>query len=254
MIARHVAHERRDHVLGVATWGCRACGTRRPRSPRAHRADIEPSVLEAAGDARKAFEEVSVIQDAAAFTGVRAVRAPGSPRRRSCRDGPHRRRLRTGRRAEKRHRNRSPLRPCTVRSAGRRRRYEDGLALRDHYPRGSFVGLDGRRTNVHLEQPGITTPWSATGSHRSTGSRSATGQSIRLLARPSSGQGSMFLWLRVSRRRSVLFDVPSRASDADDRPREQPDKNADHERQEHGRERHQAAAQDPLTNWNAMEM
>lgn len=34
--------------------------------------------------------------------------------------------------------------------------YEDGLALRDHYPRGSFVVLDAAGHNVHLEQPDIT--------------------------------------------------------------------------------------------------
>lgn len=32
----------------------------------------------------------------------------------------------------------------------------DGLGLRNHYPRGSFVVLDAAGHNVHLEQPEVT--------------------------------------------------------------------------------------------------
>ncbi len=34
--------------------------------------------------------------------------------------------------------------------------YEDGLALRAHDPRGSFVVVDGAGHNVHLERPELT--------------------------------------------------------------------------------------------------
>ncbi|WP_182065970.1 alpha/beta fold hydrolase [Curtobacterium sp. ME12] len=74
----------------------------------------DPSVLEAAGDAREAFEEVSVIQDTAAFAAFERDVLPGL------------------------------------------RGSDDGVALRDHYPRGTFVVLDAAGHNLHLEQPEVT--------------------------------------------------------------------------------------------------
>ncbi len=78
MIARHVAHERRDHVLGVATLAGVVHPAHADRAvPERTVLHIEPSVLEAAGDARDAFEEVSVIQDAAAFAAFERYVLPG---------------------------------------------------------------------------------------------------------------------------------------------------------------------------------
>lgn len=78
MIARHVAHERRDRVLGVATLAGVVHPAYADRAvPQRTVLHTEPSVLDAAGDAREAFEEVSVIQDAAAFTAFERYVLPG---------------------------------------------------------------------------------------------------------------------------------------------------------------------------------
>lgn len=158
MIARHVAHERRDRVLGLATLAGVVEPTHADRVvPERTVVHSERSVLEAAGAAREAFEEVSVIQDAAALTaferyvlpGLRGADAavmdriaedyalPGLP--------------------EQIHPE--PFTAPALHLFGRQDDvvgYEDGLRLREHYPRGTFVVLDAAGHNVHLEQPEVT--------------------------------------------------------------------------------------------------
>lgn len=158
MIARHVAHERRDRVLGLATLAGVVEPTHADRVvPERTVVHSELSVLEAAGAAREAFEEVSVIQDAAALTaferyvlpGLRGADAavmdriaddyalPGLP--------------------EEVHPE--PFTAPALHLFGRQDDvvgYEDGLRLREHYPRGTFVVLDAAGHNVHLEQPEVT--------------------------------------------------------------------------------------------------
>ncbi len=158
MIARHVAHERRDHVLGVATLAGVVHPAHTDRAvPERTVLHTEPAVLEAAGDARAAFEEVSVIQDAAAFTAFERYVLPGlrgadpAVMDRIAAD--------YALEAVPEERHPEPFTAPALHLFGRQDDvvgYEDGLALRDHYPRGSFVVLDGAGHNVHLEQPEIT--------------------------------------------------------------------------------------------------
>lgn len=158
MIARHVAHERRNRVLGVATLAGVVEPARADRSvPERTVLHTEPAVLLAAGDAREAFEEVSVIQDAAAFEAFEQYVLPG---------------LRGSDAAVMEHiaasyaldvvpeeRHPAPFTAPALHLFGRQDDvvgYEDGLRLRDHYPRGSFVILDAAGHNVHLEQSEVT--------------------------------------------------------------------------------------------------
>jgi pimeloyl-ACP methyl ester carboxylesterase len=158
MIARHVAHERRDHVLGIATLASVVQPAHADRAvPERMVLHTDPSVLEAAGVAREAFEEVSVIQDAAAFAAFERYVLPGlrgadtAVMDRIAAD--------YALEAVPEERHPEPFTAPALHMFGRQDDvvgYEDGLALRDHYPRGSFVVLDGAGHNVHLEQPGIT--------------------------------------------------------------------------------------------------
>lgn len=158
MIARHVAHERRDRVLGIATLATVVQPAHADRAvPERMVLHTEPSVLEAAGDARAAFEEVSVIQDAAALEAFERYVLPGlrgadpAVMDRVAAD--------YALEAVPEERHPEPFTAPALHMFGRQDDvvgYEDGLALRNHYPRGSFVVLDGAGHNVHLEQPGIT--------------------------------------------------------------------------------------------------
>jgi len=158
MIARHVAHERRDRVLGIATLASVVQPAHADRAvPERMVLHTDPSVLEAAGDARAAFEEVSVIQDAAAFAAFERHVLPGlrgaDPAVMDCIAADY------ALEAVPEERHPEPFTAPALHLFGRQDDvvgYEDGLALRDHYPRGSFVVLDGAGHNVHLEQPGIT--------------------------------------------------------------------------------------------------
>ncbi|WIE71283.1 alpha/beta hydrolase [Curtobacterium sp. MCJR17_020] len=159
MIARHVAHERRDRVLGIATLASVVQPVHADRAvPERIVLQTDPSVLEAAGDAREEFEEVSVIQDAAAFAAFERYVLPGlrgadlAVMDRIAAD--------YALDAVPDERHSDPFTAPALHLFGRQDDvvgYEDGLALRDHYPRGSFVVLDGAGHNVHLEQPEVTT-------------------------------------------------------------------------------------------------
>lgn len=158
MIARHVAHKRRDHILGIATLAGVVHPAHADRAvPERTVLHTERSVLEAADDARAAFEEVSVIQDAAAFRAFERYVLPGlrgadpAVMDRIAAD--------YALDAVPEERHPEPFTAPALHLFGRQDDvvgYEDGLALRDHYPRGSFVVLDGAGHNVHLDQPGIT--------------------------------------------------------------------------------------------------
>lgn len=158
MIARHVAHERRDRVLGVAT----LAGVVQPRHadrsvPPRSVLHTDSSVLEAAGDAREAFEEVSVIQDAATFAAFGQYVLPGL--RGSDAAVLDRIAADYALAAIPEERHPEPFTAPALHLFGRQDDvvgYEDGLGLRGHYPRGSFVILDAAGHNVHLEQTEVT--------------------------------------------------------------------------------------------------
>lgn len=154
MLARHVAHPRRHHVLGLAT----IAGVIHP-----HHADrsVPPrtvlyrdeTVLTHAGEGRETFEEGGVLQDAAAcdafakyiLPGIRGANADVMERISADYALPLPE-------AE----NPEPITVPCLHVLGRQDDvvgYEDALQLREHYPRGSYVILDAAGHSIHLEQP-----------------------------------------------------------------------------------------------------
>ncbi|WP_065962931.1 alpha/beta hydrolase [Curtobacterium sp. UCD-KPL2560] len=158
MVARYVAHELRGQVLGLATFAGVVEAVHAARTvPERTVLRVDPSVLDRAGDTRDDFVANSVVQDAATFDAFVAGVLPG---------------LRGADQAvldaiaddyalpvEPEAAHPEPFTAPTLHLFGRQDEvvgYEDGLALRDHYPRGSFVVLDTAGHNVHLEQPTVT--------------------------------------------------------------------------------------------------
>ncbi|WP_323742876.1 alpha/beta hydrolase [Rathayibacter sp. VKM Ac-2878] len=158
MIARYVAHERRERVLGLATLASVVEPVHVDRDlPARTIVSSEAGVLERAGDARAAFEEVSVIQDAAAFAAFERYVLPGI--RGADTTVMDRISADYALPALPELEHPEAFTAPTLHVFGRQDDvvgYEDGLRLRDHYPRGSFVVLDGAGHNVHLEQPEVT--------------------------------------------------------------------------------------------------
>ncbi|MDQ1176617.1 alpha/beta fold hydrolase [Microbacterium sp. SORGH_AS_0421] len=158
MLARHVAHERRQRVLGVATLAGVVEAKHTARTvPERTVLWADPHVLRRAGADRDAFTEVSVIQDAASLDAFRRYVLPGL----RGADATVMDRIAGDYSLDALPENAHPE-PFTAPALhlfGRQDDvvgFEDGLALRDHYPRGSFVVVDGAGHNVHLERPGIT--------------------------------------------------------------------------------------------------
>lgn len=158
MLARFVAHERRPHVLGVAT----LAGVVQPdhglRSvpPRTVLVS-DPATLERAGADRDAFLEQSVLQDDASLSSFRRFVLPGL---RGADDAVMDRIAKDYALDDLPERTHpEPFAAPALHLFGRQDDvvgFEDGLALRAHYPRGSFVVVDGAGHNVHLERPELT--------------------------------------------------------------------------------------------------
>lgn len=158
MIARYLAHELRDQVLGLATLaGAVESVHSRRILPSREVILTDKSVLEAAGEARDDFEEMSVVQTAANLATFVGSVLPG---------------LRGANQAvmdeiasnyalqvEPEDAHPEPFRAPSLHIFGRQDHvvgYEDGWKLREHYVRGTYVVLDAAGHNVHLEQPEIT--------------------------------------------------------------------------------------------------
>lgn len=159
MIARHVAHEMRGQMRGLAT----LAGVFEPRHdarvvPPRQVLVVDEAVLATAGDARADFTALSVVQDApslAAFTeyvlpGVRGADQAIMDRIAADYALP----------AVPEVAHPEPFDLPALHLFGRQDDvvgYEDGWRLRDHYPRGTYAVLDLAGHNVHLEQPQLTT-------------------------------------------------------------------------------------------------
>jgi pimeloyl-ACP methyl ester carboxylesterase len=158
MIARWLAHERRDRVLGLATVAglVQPDHAARDVPPRTvlHRDD---AVLERAGDARDDFAAVSVVQDARSLESFEEYVLPGL---RGADPGAMERIAAAyALPAVPEVAHPEPFAAPTLHVLGRQDDvvgYEDALTLRDHYPRGTYAVLDTAGHNVHLEQPGVT--------------------------------------------------------------------------------------------------
>lgn len=158
MIARYVAHERLERVLGLATLAGVVEPAHTDRDvPARTVVRSDAGVLERAGDAREAFEEVSVLQDAAAFAAFERYVLPGL--RGADATVMDRISADYALTALPELEHPEAFTAPALHVFGRQDDvvgFEDGLRLRDHYPHGSFVVLDSAGHNVHLEQPEVT--------------------------------------------------------------------------------------------------
>lgn len=155
MIARHIAHERRYRVLGLATLASvvEPEHANRLLPPRTviHRAE---GVLERAEEDAADFDGIGVLQDDRTLEAfVRHVR-PG------LRGADRTMMERIAERYALPHvpdaLHAEPFTAPTLHVLGRQDDvvgFEDALALREHYPRATYAVLDSAGHNVHLEQP-----------------------------------------------------------------------------------------------------
>ncbi|SDO39007.1 Pimeloyl-ACP methyl ester carboxylesterase [Microbacterium sp. ru370.1] len=158
MLARFVAHERRERVVGVATLAgvVEADHVSRTVPPRTVLVS-DPAALERAGADRDAFTEQSVLQNVASLDSFRRFVLPGL---RGADDAVMERIAKDYALDDLPERTHpEPFAAPALHLFGRQDHvvgYEDGLSLRAHYPRGSFVVVDGAGHNVHLERPELT--------------------------------------------------------------------------------------------------
>lgn len=157
IIARHVAHALRAQCLGLATLAGVFQADHTLRQLPEHRVTLhDADVLERAGEDREEFAGVAVghtfdtlerfqkfvlpglrgaNQQVLERIGARYTQAPAPEADAS-----------------------GPFDAPSLHVFGRQDQvvgFEDGLALRDHYTRGSFFVLDSAGHNVHLEQPEV---------------------------------------------------------------------------------------------------
>jgi pimeloyl-ACP methyl ester carboxylesterase len=158
MIARYVAHERRDQVLGLAT----LAGVYEPNHlarilPRRQVVREDASVLALAGQFRDDYEEMAVVQSEATLEAFTRYALPG---------------LRGANQAilkrvaadyalsvEPEIAHPARFEAPSLHLFGRQDHvtgYEDGWKLRDHYVRGTYAVLDAAGHNAHLERPDLT--------------------------------------------------------------------------------------------------
>ena len=158
MIARYVAHELRDQVLGLATLAGVYEPTHQARSlPRRQVIREDPSVLALAGQVGDDYEAMTVVQSTATLEAFTRYALPG---------------LRGANQAilervaadyalpvEPEVAHPAPFDAPSLHLFGRQDHvtgYEDGWKLRNHYVRGTYAVLDAAGHNAHLERPELT--------------------------------------------------------------------------------------------------
>lgn len=158
MIARYLAHELRDQILGLATIAGVVEGIHSKRTlPPREVIFTDKNVLASAGEARDSFEEMSVVQTAVTLAAFIEAVLPGLREA----DGAVIDRIASNYalQTEPEDAHPAPFLAPSLHIFGRQDHvvgYEDGWKLRDHYVRGTYVALDAAGHNVHLEQPEIT--------------------------------------------------------------------------------------------------
>ncbi len=155
MLARHVAHELRGQVLGLAT----LAGVFEPDQgtrilPEKQVVESDPGVTAAAGRARGDYEEMTVVQSTDTLDmfvrhvlpGVRSADAALLARIEAS----------YALTVEPEAAHPDPFEAPSLHVFGRQDHvtgFEDGWALRDHYVRGTFAVVDAAGHNAHLERP-----------------------------------------------------------------------------------------------------
>ncbi|WP_309105891.1 alpha/beta hydrolase [Arthrobacter sp.] len=158
MIARYIAHELRDQVLGLATLAGVFEPVHQARTlPLRQVVRNDPSILAMAGQVREAYEEMTVVQSEATLNAFVRYALPG---------------LRGANQnvlelvaadyalpVEPEVAHPAPFEAPSLHLFGRQDHvtgYEDGWKLRDHYVRGTYAVLDSAGHNAHLERPDLT--------------------------------------------------------------------------------------------------
>jgi pimeloyl-ACP methyl ester carboxylesterase len=157
MLARHVAHELRSQVLGLATLaGVFEPDQRKRILPAKQVVQSDSGVTAAAGPARDDYEEMTVIQSTDTLDmfvrhvlpGVRGADAALLARIEASYTLT----------VEPEAAHPDPFAAPSLHLFGRQDHvtgFEDGWALRDHYVRGTFAVLDAAGHNAHLERPSL---------------------------------------------------------------------------------------------------
>lgn len=157
MIARHVAHELRGQVLGLGTLAGVFVSEHSERVVAEREVLIEdPAVLECAGADRADFAGVTVLQTPEVLAAFRAAVVPGA----SATDKRVLARVSADYHldAAPEVAHPDPFRQPALLMFGRQDDvvgFEDGLSLRDHYPRATIAVLDAAGHNPSLERPAL---------------------------------------------------------------------------------------------------
>ena len=158
MLARHVAHELRAQVLGLATIaGVVEADHSARRVPDRTVLVVEPAALDLAGDALEDFTAAHVVQTTETLTAFRTSVLPGeqgSDQTVLDRIAAH-----YGLPVQPEVAHPQPFTAPSLHLFGRQDDvvgYEDGWLLREHYPRGTYAVLDTAGHGVHLERPTLT--------------------------------------------------------------------------------------------------
>ena len=158
MIARYVAHELRDQVLGLATLTGVFEPIHQARSlPRRQVVRENPSILAVAGQVRDDYEEMTVVQSEATLDAFIRYALPGL--RGANQTVLERVAAEYALSVEPEVAHPAPFEAPSLHLFGRQDHvtgYEDGWALRDHYVRGTYAVLDAAGHNAHLERPDLT--------------------------------------------------------------------------------------------------
>ncbi|ABK02037.1 alpha/beta hydrolase fold protein [Arthrobacter sp. FB24] len=158
MIARYVAHELRDRVLGLATLAGVFEPTHEARIlPRRQVVREDPSVLALAGQVRNDYEELTVVQSEATLEAFTRYALPGL--RSVNQTILDRVAAEYALSVEPEIAHPAPFEAPSLHLFGRQDHvtgYEDGWKLRDHYVRGTYAVLDAAGHNAHLERPDLT--------------------------------------------------------------------------------------------------
>ncbi|GAA1465417.1 alpha/beta hydrolase [Nocardiopsis exhalans] len=154
IIARHIAHTLRSQCLGLATLAGVFQADHALRRLPEHRVTLhDADVLERAGDAREEFAAIAVVHTSETLERFQRFVLPGL--RGANQEVLERLGARYTQAPAPEADTDDPFEAPSLHVFGRQDQvvgFEDGLALRDHYTRGSFVVLDAAGHNVHLEQ------------------------------------------------------------------------------------------------------
>jgi pimeloyl-ACP methyl ester carboxylesterase len=158
MLARHIAHELRGQVLGLATVaGVFEADRSARRVPERTAVVVDPATLERAGDVRGAFETAHVVQTNETLDAFLTSVLPGE--RASDQSVMDRIAERYDLPVKPEVAHPEPYTAPSLHLFGRQDDvvgHEDGWLLRDHYPRGTYAVLDAAGHGVHLERPTVT--------------------------------------------------------------------------------------------------